>query len=65
MLSETKGRGSSAEAILAEKIAVKAMVKASKEKMLEVVKLLDFWGITGQPRAILGRLLKTDSEEGR
>ena len=66
MLSETKGRGSSAEAILPEKIAVKAMVKASKEKMLEVVKLLDFWGITGQPtRAMLKSLLKTDSEEGR
>ena len=66
MLSETKGRGSSAEAILAEKMRLKEMVKASKEKMLEVVKLLDFWGITGQPtRAMLRRLLKTDSEKGR
>ena len=64
MLSETKGRGSSAEAILPEMMMVKATVVATNEKMLEVVKLLDLWGIIGQPRAMLRRLLKTDSGEG-
>ena len=63
MLSETKGRGSSAEAVLAEKMRAKVMVVANKEKLLEVIKLLDFWGITGQSRAMLRRFLKTDSGE--
>ena len=63
MLSETKGRGSSAEAVLAEKMRAKVMVVANKEKLLELIKLLDFWGITGQPRAMLRRFLKTDSGE--
>ena len=35
-------------------------VVASKEKMLEVVNLLDLCGIIGQPRAMLRRLLKYD-----
>ena len=35
-------------------------VVASKEKMLEVVNLLDLCGIIGQPRAMLRSLLKYD-----
>ena len=65
MLRETRGRGSSAEATPPEKTRIKVVVVvASKEKMLEVVKLLDFWGVIGQPRAMLMNLLKTDSGEG-
>ena len=64
MLRETRGRGSSAEATPPERTKVKVVVVASKEKMLEVVKLLDFWGVIGQPRAMLINLLKTDSGEG-
>ena len=64
MLRETRGRGSSAEATPPEKTRIKVVVVASKEKMLEVVKLLDFWGVIGQPRAMLINLLKTDSGEG-
>ena len=74
MLRETRGRGSSAEATPPEKRRIKVVVVASKElkvvvvaskeKMLEVVKLLDFWGVIGQPRAMLMNLLKTDSGEG-
>ena len=60
MLRETRGRGFSAEATPPEKM----VMVASKEKMLEVVMLLDPWGIIGQPRAMLRRLLKTDSGEG-
>ena len=42
-------------------MAVRARVKANKEKMLDKEMLLELWGIIGQlPRAILGRLLKTD-----
>ena len=64
MLRETRGRGSSAEATPPEKTRIKVVVVANKEKMLEVVKLLDFWGVIGQPRAMLINLLKTDSGEG-
>lgn len=61
MFSETRGRGSSAEATPPEKMKV----VASKKKMLEVVNLLDLCGIIGQPRAMLRTFLKSDSESGR
>ena len=63
MFSETRGRGSSAEATPPEKMKVEMKVVASKEKMLEVVNLLDLCGIIGQPRAMLRSFLKSDSGE--